>query len=214
MFTTLISIALVSSVALRGALADFTVSSPAINECEPFHLTWSGQNGQVNAIVVDAAQPCDSLLVDLGDHSNGALTWPGTHNLTAGTKVQVSLEDDKGDEAWSSVITVGQGNCTASASASASPSSSVALSSAASPTASISSSFLGESGTTLVVAATASPVSSSSGTDSGSGSSNDTPANAIGAVNQGVLSGAPALHKLSAPAVALTALAAILAVSF
>lgn len=209
MFTTLISLALVSSVALRGALADFTVSSPAINECEPFHLTWDGSNGEVNAIIVDAAQPCDSLLVDLGDHSNGALTWPGTHGLTAGTKVQVSLEDSKGEEAWSSVITVGQGSCNASASASSSSSLSASASTQATASASVP---VEESGTTLVIPASASPVSSSSGSDSSS--SDDTPANAIGAVNQGVLSSAaPALHKFNGPAVALTAFAAILAVS-
>lgn len=63
----------------------------------------------------------------------------------------------------------------------------------------------------LVIAATATPVGAASST--ASGSSDDTPANAIGAVNQGLLSGAPALHKLSAPAVALTALVAALAVS-
>ncbi|KAI0777044.1 hypothetical protein BC629DRAFT_629799 [Irpex lacteus] len=205
MFTTLISLALVSTVALRGVLAEFSVSSPAINEGESFHLTWSGQEGEVNAIIVDAAQPCDSLLVDLGDHSNGALTWPGTHNLTAGTKVQISLEDSKGEEAWSSVITVGKGNATVSASSSASASAS------ASAVPSGSSSVEAESATTLVIAATASPVGAASST--ASGSSDDTPANAIGAVNQGLLSGAPALHKLSAPAVALTALVAALAVS-
>ncbi|KAI0766815.1 hypothetical protein BC629DRAFT_1292817 [Irpex lacteus] len=199
MFTTLISLALVSTVALRGVLAEFSVSSPAINEGESFHLTWSGQEGEVNAIIVDAAQPCDSLLVDLGDHSNGALTWPGTHNLTAGTKVQISLEDSKGEEAWSS------GNATVSASSSASASAS------ASAVPSGSSSVEAESATTLVIAATASPVGAASST--ASGSSDDTPANAIGAVNQGLLSGAPALHKLSAPAVALTALVAALAVS-
>lgn len=39
---------------------------------------------------------------DLGDHTTTTLTWKAA--LPAGTKVQLSLEDANGDEAWSGTV--------------------------------------------------------------------------------------------------------------
>ena len=63
-------------------------------------------------------QPCASSLgpfadltelgfsVDLGDHSSNTLQWSKV-NVTAGTKVLISVMDDKEQEGWSGVVSSG-----------------------------------------------------------------------------------------------------------
>jgi len=41
--------------------------------------------------------------VDLGDHDSNKLAWKEV-NITAGTKVMISILDDKDEEGWSGVV--------------------------------------------------------------------------------------------------------------
>ena len=41
--------------------------------------------------------------VDLGDHSDNTVQWPKV-NVAAGTKVMISILDDKDEEGWSGVV--------------------------------------------------------------------------------------------------------------
>ena len=40
--------------------------------------------------------------VDLGDHDGTSFTWKA--NVAAGEKIQLSLEDGTGEEAWSGIV--------------------------------------------------------------------------------------------------------------
>ena len=44
--------------------------------------------------------------VDLGDHDSNTLKWSKA-NITAGTKVMISILDDKDEEGWSGVVSSG-----------------------------------------------------------------------------------------------------------
>ncbi|KAI0342781.1 hypothetical protein BDW22DRAFT_1428935 [Trametopsis cervina] len=205
MFTTLFSAALVSALAIRGAFADFQVSTPELTACAPAHISWSGAKAPVSVYIVHADAPCDDPLIDFGEHNSTSITV--TPSIAPGTSVQLSLEDADGEEAWSGTITVGSGNgtaCLGTASSSVSSSVSVTSTKSASP----------ESATTLTIPASP-PSDSTTPSDTTDGSD---PAIPLGAVNNGVnptgINGASALHKLSGTAVALSALAAAFAVSF
>jgi len=199
MFTTLVSLALFSTLAIRGALADdpLTISSPAMNECQDVHITWGGGEAPFNLIVVPNDAPCDEVLVDLGDHSVNSLTWQA--NLTAGSQVLLSLQDNNGQEAWSNTITVGKSNDTSCL--------------LANTTASASSSAPASSSTLVIPAGHLNAPSSAAQAPSSSA-----PAVPVGAVNAGDnptgINGASAIHKLSSSVVTISVVAAVFAVSF
>jgi len=199
MFKSLVSLALVSALALPGALAAFSVDTPPqLVQCQPVDIKWSGASaGAIDIIFVDPKNPCDSVLADLGTNNTGtSRTW--TVDLKAGTPAQVSLVDSAGDEAWSGVVTVQNSTDSSCLAGSHSSSSSAKPSSSSTPGTT--------APTTLVVPAanaaqTAPPTSSSAGA-----------AIPVGAANAGLNpdgSGAAAF-TFSAPVIALSSVAAIL----
>ncbi|KAH9846677.1 hypothetical protein C2E23DRAFT_569073 [Lenzites betulinus] len=100
MYSTFISVALFAAVAIQGALADFTVDTPQITECEPVKLTWDSTGAKsYNVIIVPSDDPCNGVLADLGDHTVNHITWNAT--LAAGTSVMVSVLDAEDNEGWS-----------------------------------------------------------------------------------------------------------------
>jgi hypothetical protein len=202
MFTTVFSIALLASLPFQGALADasgLTLNSPSITECGKVDIQWSGGQGPYNVLVVPANDPCNGVLADLGDHDNDSLEWVAS--LPAGTIVQLSLQDSKEDEAWSSAITIAPGTDKSCLSAASNSSSSQPL---ADPQ---------KTALTVppnVASTPAAPPPTSS-----------TPAAVpVGAANAGEDplglndSGVAAAHKFSAVALGVTVLAAIFATGF
>ncbi|KAK7690675.1 hypothetical protein QCA50_005774 [Cerrena zonata] len=198
MYSTLVSLALVSSFAFRSVAADFSVATPEFTQCEPVRIAWTEGVKPIDVIVTPTDDPCNQVLADLGaDHNAQSMQW--TVNLAAGTQAMISLVDADGFEAWSGAITVKGGNNTsclpqASASVSASGSSSAAV-----PT----------NGTTLVVAPT-----SASARTAPAVSASASSAVPVGAANAGLNptdSGASAFHKLSAPVMVFSGFAAVLA---
>jgi len=192
MFSTLFSIALFVSLAIQGLTA-LTIDTPALTQCKDAKLTWSSSKGPYNLIVVHSTDPCGDPIVDLGDHDGTSLTWKV--NITSGTKVQLSLEDATGEEAWSGIITVGKSDddsCLSDDPKKPEPDS------APGP------------GTTLVVTPTtivpaSGPTTSS--TPSAVGAAGNAGANPLS-------SGAANVRQASTPVLVLGALAAVLAVSF
>ncbi|GLB40311.1 hypothetical protein LshimejAT787_0801820 [Lyophyllum shimeji] len=100
MFSTLFTLALLAAP----ALADFAVSTPTLTQCKDAKISWETTKGPYNIIAVPAENPCGDALADLGDHDGTSITWKAA--LPAGVKVQLSVEDANGDEAWSGIITV------------------------------------------------------------------------------------------------------------
>lgn len=208
MYSTLVSVALFSALAIQGALADFTVNTPEIVQCEPTKLTWDSTGAQsYNVIIVPNSDPCNGVLADLGDHTVNHITF--TPTLKEGEQVMVSILDSNDDEGWSGVVTVQKGNDT---SCIAGASSSVASSSTAKASSSAALSAL--AGTTLVVNPAAAPTSNGVSSAPAAPSSSSA-ATAVGAANAGVIgdtSGALTSAKISASALLLT-LGAIAAVA-
>jgi len=104
MFATFLTVALFVALAIQGAIAEFTISTPTLTQCQDSKISWQSTKGPYNLIVVKSDDPCGDPVVDLGNHDGTSMTWKAT--LPAGLKVELSLEDASGDEAWSGVITV------------------------------------------------------------------------------------------------------------
>lgn len=127
MFSTLVSATLLSALAIQGAFADFTINTISLTQCDNAHVTWSETTGPYNLAVVPVDDPCNTILVDLGDHSGLSMTWYNV-SVAAGTKVMFSLLDADDNEAWSGEMTVADGDssCLPGASSAVSDVSSVA----------------------------------------------------------------------------------------
>ncbi|TBU42370.1 hypothetical protein BD309DRAFT_830704, partial [Dichomitus squalens] len=198
MYSTLLSVALFSALAIQGALADFTVETPTITQCEPVQIKWDSTNAKsYNVAIVSAANPCDDVLADLGDHEVNHITW--TPTLKAGTQVVLSILDSDDNEAWSGEITVKGGSNTSCLAVSSSSASSSASHSSTASSASA-------SGTTLVVNPAAAPSSySAPAAPSSSGAS------VVGAANSGILGDSNGAFsvRFSVPSVALGAIVAV-----
>ncbi|KAI0367803.1 hypothetical protein BV20DRAFT_949403 [Pilatotrama ljubarskyi] len=111
MYSTLVSVALFSALAIQGALADFTVVTPEITQCEPVHLSWDDTGAKsYNVIIVPNDDPCNEVLADLGDHTINHITF--TPTLKEGAVVMVSVLDSNDQEGWSGAITVKKGSDT------------------------------------------------------------------------------------------------------
>ena len=100
MYSTLVTLALLAAP----ALAQLSISTPKLTQCKDVEITWSNGKGPYNLIVVKEEDPCGDALADLGDHDGTKLNYKVA--LAAGQKVQLSLEDSTGEEAWSGIITV------------------------------------------------------------------------------------------------------------
>ncbi|EIW57596.1 uncharacterized protein TRAVEDRAFT_126304 [Trametes versicolor FP-101664 SS1] len=133
MYSTLVSVALFSALAIQGALADFTVNTPEIVQCVPTKLTWDSTGAKsYNVIIVPNDDPCNGVVADLGDHTINHITF--TPTLKAGDEVMVSVLDSDENEGWSGKVTVQAGNdtsCIAGASSSVASSSTAKASSSA-----------------------------------------------------------------------------------
>ncbi|KAI0719321.1 hypothetical protein C8T65DRAFT_636324 [Cerioporus squamosus] len=202
MYSTLLSVALFSTLAIQGALADFTVNTVEITQCEPVQLTWADTGSKsYNVALVSSANPCDDVIAEYGDHTTNHITV--TPAIAAGQKVMVSVLGDD-DEGWSGEITVKEGKDTSCLPKSSSASSSAAASST--------SAVASASGTTLVVNPAAAPTSASSAPAAPSSSDGAT---VVGAAGAGALgNGAFASVQFSASTLALSAIAAVAALAF
>lgn len=200
MFSTLISVALLSSLAISAARAEFDISATQLTQCDSTHVTWNKTTGPYNLIVVPADDPCSEVLVDLGDHNGTSMTWNAV-NLAAGTRVLLSLEDADGDEAWTGNLTVAASNNTSCLPGGAVSSSLVHSSSAASAT----------PVTTLVVNPEVDPTPAVAPPSAAESSASG--AQPVGAVNAGSnpSNGAFTMHQLNIPALAISALAVLFA---
>jgi hypothetical protein len=105
MFATLITVALLLAPAIQGVVADFTMDTPELTQCQEAHITWDKTTGPYNLIVVHSDDPCGDPIADLGDHAGPSMSW--NVSILAGSQVELSVLDAGGDEAWSGVITVG-----------------------------------------------------------------------------------------------------------
>ncbi|KAG5651939.1 hypothetical protein H0H81_006881 [Sphagnurus paluster] len=230
MFSTLFTIALIAAP----ALADFAVNTPALTQCKDAKISWEATKGPYNIIAVAAENPCGDSLADLGDFTSTSTTWKAA--LLAGSKVQLSVEDANGDEAWSGTITVQNSDDTsclpadvvkpsAGTPAGFAPQSSSAVSSAASTSASSAavspssapapgSASGSASGSTIVVIPTTFvtevvPESTSGAAPSAIGAAGNAGTNPFGINKNGAIN----VRQASAPVMVLGALAAALAFS-
>jgi hypothetical protein len=160
MFSTLVSVALFSLAAVKGANAQFTVDTPTIIQCQPVQLNWTGGDASYAVLAVPPSDPCDTI-ADFGDHNvtAGQFTVPAP----AGTTVAFLVIDSNAAEAWTNNIVIGASNNTSCLSAAQLSSIAAASSSSSSSSSSVAaSSQSAASATTLVVSPTG-------GSDSGIG---------------------------------------------
>ncbi|KAH9838276.1 uncharacterized protein C8Q71DRAFT_795800 [Rhodofomes roseus] len=195
MFATLISVALFSSLAIKGARADFTLDTPALVQCQPATLTWSNTGSNTyNVIVVPSDDVCGDELADLGDFTDTTTTW--TVAVPAGQNVTFSVQDQWDNEAWSGSATVGPSDDASCLSAVSGASSAVL------PTAASASHHASTAKATGSGVVNAAPASSSGA------------AQVVGAASSGDGTSAGfSMHQLNAPVMILSALAA-LAIAF
>ncbi|KAH9903067.1 hypothetical protein C8Q73DRAFT_34199 [Cubamyces lactineus] len=216
MYSTLVSVALFSALAIQGALADFTVVTPSeITQCDSVQLKWDSTGAKTYDVAfVSPEDPCGTTIQDFGDdHTVNHITVKPA--VAAGTKVMISVIDSDGQEGWSGEITVKAGNDTSClpGAASSAAASTKASSTAATETAT----SAATSGTTLTVPDGAiNPEADPTGTSANSVPSGNGGATAVGAANQGILgdtNGAFASVKFSASALLVTVLGAVAAVA-
>ncbi|KAG5647004.1 hypothetical protein DXG03_001728 [Asterophora parasitica] len=216
MFSTLFTIALIAAP----AFADFAVNTPTVTQCKDVKISWEPTKGPYNIVAVPADAPCGDALADLGDFTTTSTTWKAT--LPAGSKIQLSVEDADGDEAWSGTITVQKSDDSSCLSPElVQPSGSGSASQSASASEAVKSNNLlptnsipvvgGGSGSTVVVTPTLTQVVGPESTDDA-----NTPApSAVGAAGKnpfGLGNGALS-RSASTPVMVLGALAAVLAIS-
>ncbi|CAL1716669.1 unnamed protein product [Somion occarium] len=211
MYSTLVSLAIFSSLALA-ASAELTIDTPTeLVQCQPVHVTWKEGAAPFDLIVTPTEDPCNQVLADLGDdHKGQSITW--TVDLPAGTQAMFSLVDANGAEAWSGAVTVKGSDNSACLPEALNAAVNASSSSAASASGSSSVADIATPATTLVVP----PGSISRVASSAAPTSTSDAAVPVGAANAGLDplgSGAAAFHKFSAPALAFSAIVAVV-VSF
>ncbi|KAF8071829.1 hypothetical protein FPV67DRAFT_1482864 [Lyophyllum atratum] len=196
MFSTLFTIALLAAP----ALAEFAVSTPTLTQCKDAKITWEATKGPYNIIAVPAEDPCSDTLADLGDHQGTSMTWKVA--LPAAMKVQLSVEDANGDEAWSGIITVEKSD-----DVSCIPAALVK------PVTKPDSLAPSKSGSTVVVTPTTTVQANVPGTTGATGANPPAAVGAAGANPLGLGNGALNMRQASTPLMVLGALGAILAFS-
>lgn len=202
MFSTLLKLALLAAP----ALADFAISRPDFTQCKDATISWEKTNGPYNLIIVNATDPCGDSVADLGDHDGTKITWKVA--LPAGYKVQLSLEDADGEEAWSGDITVAESNDASCIPASLKVAVPETTKNSTTSDGGAVANVANENNTptvvvtpTLTVGVNASPSPSSSG--------NLKPVGAANAGANPLNNGAPSLRQASTPVLVLGALAAV-----
>jgi len=108
MFATFLSVALFILPAIQGVTAEFSIATPtSITACQPATFTWEDTKAPpYNLVIVQSTEPCGDILADLGDHNTTSFTWSKVVLPASfiGKDITLSLEDAKGDEAWSGSI--------------------------------------------------------------------------------------------------------------
>ncbi|KAF9490378.1 hypothetical protein BDN71DRAFT_1484518 [Pleurotus eryngii] len=104
MFNTLLTVSLLATLSIQGVFADFAVSQPEFTQCQEAKFSWQKTKGPYNILITRASDPCGDALADLGDFDSTNGAWKVA--LPAGIKVQLSIEDADGEEAWTETITV------------------------------------------------------------------------------------------------------------
>ncbi|KAJ6531896.1 hypothetical protein B0H19DRAFT_1189128 [Mycena capillaripes] len=196
MFATFLTLALFVASALNGVAADddFKVDTPALTQCQPAVFTWDATTPPYNVILVRSDAPCGEIIKDLGDHTNNSITW--TVDLAAGVEYSLSVEDNDGNEGWSSGMLIKNSTDASCLNNAAAAPSSAAKSSSAKSTPS----------PTAAVGAAGAAVTG--GSDSGSGSDSDSDdGSSTGPLGAASGSGAFSLH--ASPIMALCALFAV-----
>jgi len=217
MFATLATVTLFAAVAINGAAAQLTISTPTLTTCEPIDFTWTDSaSGPYDLILVSPTDPCGDAIVDLGVIDGTSVSY--TPELAPGTQLEGSLIDADGNEAWTATMTIVQGSNTScipasllSSASSTAISSSAASSSAASSSATSSSTdatATAVAGTTLVVTGDAATVAESNS------ASATGPAEAVGSnAPLGASKGSSGSTKVNAPIMILSAIAGVIAFS-
>jgi hypothetical protein len=106
----MLSKSLLVSLALAAASvhADLYISTPPeLKQCEEATFVIKGANGPVWPFVVNPTAPCDDPYRELDDVT-GDLKWKP--DLPVGTSVQLAIEDEAGNEAWSGALTIKPGS--------------------------------------------------------------------------------------------------------
>ncbi|KAG7089488.1 hypothetical protein E1B28_011168 [Marasmius oreades] len=203
MFATFITVALFAAASVQNVLADYTLATPSLTQCQDAAITWEGAKGPVNIIAVPASDACNgNILADLGDHDGNSYTWKV--DVPAGTKLVLTSLDTEDVEAWSGEITVqpsDDDSCVRAEFKTASSASSSASSTASSS----------EAAGTLVVTPTKAASSSSSTGSTGSTGNSNGPVG--GVANDPYTSSNGALRQTTTPVLILGAIGAVLAAS-
>ncbi|KAE9394413.1 hypothetical protein BT96DRAFT_886590 [Gymnopus androsaceus JB14] len=212
MFATLVTVTLFAAVAINGAAAQLTISTPTLTTCEPIDFTWTDSaSGPYDLILVSPADPCGDAIVDLGVIDGTSVSY--TPELAPGTQLEGSLIDADGNEAWTATMTIVQGSNSSCIPASLlSSASSTAISSSAASSSATSSST---DATTTAVAGTTLVVTGDAATVAESNSASATgPAEAVGSnAPLGASKGSSGSTKVNAPIMILSAIAGVIAFS-
>jgi len=212
MFATLVTVTLFAAVAINGATAQLTISTPTLTTCEPIDFTWTDSaSGPYDLILVSPADPCGDAIVDLGVIDGTSVSY--TPELAPGTQLEGSLIDADGNEAWTATMTIVQGSNNSCIPASLlSSASSTAISSSAASSSATSSST---DATTTAVAGTTLVVTGDAATVAESNSASATgPAEAVGSnAPLGASKGSSGSTKVNAPIMILSAIAGVIAFS-
>ncbi|KAF9267839.1 hypothetical protein L218DRAFT_941236 [Marasmius fiardii PR-910] len=209
MFASFITVALFAAA----AVAEYTVDTPQLTQCQNATITWKDAQGSVNLIAVPASDVCNgNILADLGDHdgSSGSTSWQV--DVPAGTKLVFTTLDASDKEAWSGEITVQPSNDDSCVRAEYKAASLLPSSSASSDSASASSSSSSSAPGTLVVTPTAGASTSYSSPNSNS-NGNTNSGGPVGGVASDPLSKNGALTHATKPMLILGAISAVLAAS-
>jgi hypothetical protein len=88
--------------------ADLVISTPTeLKQCEEATFFITGAKGPFWPFVVNPSDPCADPYRELDDVT-GDLKWKP--DLPVGTSVQLAIEDEAGNEAWSGALTIQPGS--------------------------------------------------------------------------------------------------------
>jgi len=109
MFATFVTVALFMLPVFHRVVADITIYTPTVNQCEDVVLNWEPSTGPYNILVVKASDVCGDALFDLGDHTTNHITWTKAP-VPAGSQIVFTVQDATEDEGWTGTVTVGPGS--------------------------------------------------------------------------------------------------------
>jgi len=105
-FKAAVFLAVASGVAL--AQEDLQINSPPqLRTCIPTNLQWTGGESPYFLQILQGGSTSDTL-VDLGEQDSNSYRWEPS--LDAGTEVTLGITDNSGNTAYSSPVTITEGN--------------------------------------------------------------------------------------------------------